>query len=59
MYMPEHYLHRACGDIVQELPVVRNKQYRSPICLQVIFEPLNRFNVKVVGGFVQEQHIGL
>ena len=29
------------------------------ILLEVLFEPVDRFCVEVVGGFVEQQHVGL
>src|SRR5205814_6509396 len=46
------------GDI-QEVPVVRDKHQREWIVDQVLFQPVARFQIQVVGGFVQQQQVGL
>ena len=59
MNLAEHYLDGAVGDIVEELAVVRNQDYGTSAILQIIFQPFNGFNVKVVGGLIQKHHIRL
>ena len=59
MNLAEHYLDGAVGDIVKKLAVVRNQNYGTSAILQIIFQPFNGFNVKVVGGLIQQHHIRL
>ncbi|MOA59146.1 hypothetical protein D3C78_1836930 [compost metagenome] len=44
-------------DVVQERAVVADKQHRAGVFLQQFFQKLQRFDVEVVGGFVQHQHV--
>ncbi|AFJ34468.1 30S ribosomal protein S5 [Mycobacterium sp. H4Y] len=47
------------GDVVQEVPVVGDRQDRARIRGEVLFEPLHALGVEVVGGLVEEQQVGL
>jgi hypothetical protein len=38
---------------------VGDHQHRAGIVLEVVFQPFDRFRVKVVGRFVQQQDVGL
>ncbi|EKD59548.1 MAG: hypothetical protein ACD_54C01282G0006 [uncultured bacterium] len=44
---------------VQQAAVVADDQHRMRIFLQIAFQPERAFKVEVVGGFVQQQVIGL
>ena len=57
--MPEHDLHRAVGDVVEEAPVVAYEQQRAACRLQVVFEPFYGLYVEVVRGLVEQQHVRL
>jgi hypothetical protein len=38
---------------------MRNDQRRAGPIAQVRFQPFNRFNIQVVGGFVQQEQVGV
>ena len=44
---------------VQKVAVVRNEHKRIGVILEVIFQPITRFEIKMVGRFVEEQQIRL
>ncbi len=46
------------AQIVQESPVVRNKNDRSIVLSQIFFKPLKRIKIQMVGRFVQQQQRG-
>ena len=55
--VPQHDFHGTVGYVVQELAVMRyQKQGAAPV-LEVIFQPLDGFDVEVVGRFVQHQEV--
>ena len=54
MNMSQHDFHRTGGHIIQELAVMGNQQHRAPEILQILFEPLDGFDIEVVGGLVQQ-----
>ena len=57
--MPQHHLHRAGGAIVEETAVVRDQHERAGKTLfQIVFQPLDRLDVEVVRGLVEQQHLG-
>ncbi len=45
--------------VVEEVTVVGYRDDRAGVLLQVLFEPVDAFCVEVVGGFVEQQHVGL
>src|SRR3954471_15870500 len=45
-------------DVVEERAVVRHEEEGAGIVLQRRLEQLERFDVEVVGGFVENQHVG-
>ena len=45
--------------MVEEVTVVGYGNHRTLVLLQMLFQPIDGFSVKVVGRFVQQQHIGL
>ena len=47
------------GDVVQEVPVVGDRQDRARVGGQVLLEPLHALGVEVVGGLVEQQQVGL
>ena len=46
-------------DFIHKITIMRNDQHRSVIIQQVIFQPLNRLHIQMVGRFVQQQYIRL
>jgi len=46
------------GD-VEKIAVVRNQHKRVGIVGQVLFQPVTSFEIKMVGGLVQQQQVGL
>ena len=46
------------GD-VEEIAVVRDQDEGVGIVLQIVFQPVARFEIEVVGGLVEQQQIGL
>ena len=47
------------GHVVEEITVVRHGDHRTLILLQMLFQPIDRLGVEVVGRFVQQQYVGL
>ena len=45
--------------IVEEVAVVGNGNHRALILLEVLLEPVDTLGVEVVGGLVEQQHVGL
>ena len=45
--------------MVKEITVVRYGNHRAGILLQMLFEPVDAFCVKVVGRLVKQQNVGL
>src|SRR5262249_26599500 len=46
-------------DVVEEVAVVRDRDDRAGVLLEVALEPRHRFRVEVVGGLVEQQQVGL
>ncbi len=46
------------GHTVDEVPVVTDEQDGAPVGSQVLLQPANRVDVEVVGGLVEQQHVG-
>ena len=57
VYVPQHDFHGAVGHVVEEFPVVRNEQNRTAIPLQIVFQPLYRLYVKMVGGLIEKKQV--
>ena len=51
--------HDLVADPIQEGPVVADHHQRAGLADQVPLQPLDGFNIQVVGGFVQQQQIRL
>ena len=49
----------AVGDVVEKGAVVGDQQQRALEILQQLFQPGDRIQIQVVGGLVEQQHIGL
>ena len=49
----------AADNLVQELPVMGDKQDRARVTLQIILEPQERLQIEMVGRFIQHQQIRL
>ena len=47
------------GRVVQEVAVVGDADHGARVALQEDLQPLHAFGVQVVGGLVQQQHVGL
>ena len=47
------------GDVVQEVPVVGDRDDGTRVLLQVLLEPEDGLGVQVVGGLVEQQQVGL
>ena len=45
--------------VVEEVAVVGYGDYRTFVLLQVLFQPVDGLCIEVVGGLVEEQHVGL
>ncbi len=45
--------------MVEEVAVVGDGDHRAGILVEVLLEPVDRFGVEVVGGLVEQQHVGL
>ena len=46
------------GHAVDEIAVVGNKQQGARVFAQVAFQPQGRFQIQVVGRFVEQQQVG-
>jgi len=46
-------------NLVHKVPVVRNHQYTTFEVLQVVFQDIQRQDIEVVGGLVQNQEVGI
>ena len=46
------------GDVVEEVAIVRDGDDRRRIRLEIFFQPADRLGVEVVGGLVEQQHVG-
>ena len=51
------YLQRAIGHVIDKGTVVTHQHHCPTPRSQQLFEPLDRLNIKVVGGLVEQQHI--
>ena len=47
------------GRIIEEVAVVRDAHDRARKFAQELFQPLDAFCIEVVGGFVEQEHVGL
>lgn len=45
--------------MIQEVAVVGNRYYSAWILVQVLFKPVDRLGIEVVGGLVKQQYIRL
>ncbi len=52
-------LKNPAGNVVEEVTVVRYGNHRTLVLLQVLFQPVDGFGIKVVGGLVKKKHVGL
>ncbi len=46
------------GDVVQEVPVVRDRNHGAREVVKEMFQPGDGISVQVVGRFVEQQHVG-
>ena len=51
-------LENPLGSVVQEIAVVGDGHHGARKALQELLKPVHRFGVQVVGGFVEQQHVG-
>ena len=51
-------LHNGTHELVEEFAVVRNDEDRTAIRAKVFLKPAQRFEIKMVGGFVEQQQVG-
>ena len=47
----------ACGDVVDECPVVANQHHCLGALGEKLLQPLDRLDVEMVGGLVKQQHV--
>ena len=52
-------LQYPAGHVVQEVPVVGNRNNRALVLLQMPLQPCHRFRVEVVGGLIQQKDVRL
>src|SRR5208283_4684704 len=45
--------------VIEKVPVVSHRYNGTGIALKVVFEPCDRFGVKVIGRFIEQQDVGL
>jgi hypothetical protein len=48
------YFEDPLGHVVEEVPVVGDRQHSTRVLLQVLLQPLDRLRVQVVGGLVEQ-----
>ena len=46
------------GGVVQKVAIMGDGHHGAGIALQKLLEPVHRFSVQVVGGLIQQQHVG-
>ena len=46
------------ADLIQEVPIVADDDHRGFVVVEHVFEPADRVDVEVVGGLVEQQHVG-
>ena len=56
--LPQRQFDRAVRDVVQKGPVVRNQQHRAVVVFQILLQPLDRLDVEVVRGLVEQKDRG-
>ena len=55
----QHHLNRTSGAIVKKTTVVGDQHQRTgKTALQIVLKPLDRLNVKMVRGLVEQKHVG-
>ena len=47
------------GDVVEEVAIMRDRDDRSGVLLEMLLEPLHALGVEMVGGLIKEQQVGL
>ena len=47
------------GHVIDESTVVTHEHHRLAIACKEVLEPLDTLDIEVVGGLVEEQHIGM
>ena len=52
-------LQRPLGYLVQKVAVVGHQDHAARETFQVVLQPGDAFGVQVVGGLIQQHHIGL
>ena len=52
-------LEDPAGDIIEKITVVGDCDHRAGVLLQVFFQPGHGFSIKMVGGLIQQQNVGL
>ena len=52
-------LHDAAHGDIEEIAVVRDQHEGVRVIGQIVFEPVAGFQIEVVGGFVEQQQVGL
>ena len=50
---------RAVGQVVEESQIVRDENDGAAVVLQPLFEPLDGFDIEVVGRLIEQQDAGL
>jgi hypothetical protein len=56
---PAVELEDPLGDVVEEVPVVRDRHHGARERLEVVLQPRHALGVEVVGGLVEQEHVGL
>ena len=51
-------LQNPFGRVVEEVAIVRDGNHSAAKALQELLQPLHTFGIQVVGGLVQQQHVG-
>ena len=45
-------------NVVEEVTVVGDGNHRTLVLLQVLFQPVDALGIEVVGGLVEQEHVG-
>ena len=56
---PPVQLEDPLGDVVEEVPVMRDGDHRAGVSVEEVLQPLDRLGVEVVRGLVEQQQVGV
>src|SRR6185437_2500109 len=56
--VPAVELQNPFGDVVEEIPIVRDGDHGARVLLEITLEPADRFGIEMVGRLIEQQHVG-